>query len=168
MLNELNEWFESQVSPKLPIRVWHLVTLTILSLILLIIVVCCLKDCRIPRTRQQIERKRKQNQHRSSFIRYLRQLQNLDLPFEQSKFFFKKRKTSCCWLDDIAVCVIFFYFRCLEHCTYSPNFHLSICFTKIFLCFSISSNRSLIKFFFSILSSSRNRNHYILPVHKLI
>lgn len=86
MLNQLNEWFESQVSQNLPIRVWHLVSITILSLISLIIVICCLKDCRIPRTKQQIERKRKQNQHRSTFIKHLRQLQNLDLPFEQSKY----------------------------------------------------------------------------------
>lgn len=86
MLNELNDWFESQVSTTLPIRVWHLVSLTILSLILLIIAVCCVKDCRIPRTKQEIERKRKLNSHRASFIDHLKDLKNLDLPFEQSRF----------------------------------------------------------------------------------
>lgn len=91
MLNELNEWFESQVSNKLPIRVWHLVTLTIISLILLIIAICCIKDCRIPRTKQEIERKRKLNAYRTAFERHLKQFQNLedlDLPFEQSMDFF--------------------------------------------------------------------------------
>lgn len=38
-------------------------------------------------TRQQIERKRKLSAHRTNFIRHLKLLQNLDLPFDQSKSF---------------------------------------------------------------------------------
>ena len=82
---DLNNWFESQVSESVPIRVWHLVALLLIITAALIVLGCCFLGCRIPRTRQQILRERQELQHRNQFNEHLKRLSNIEQPFEIGK-----------------------------------------------------------------------------------
>lgn len=82
---DVNAWFEGQVSSRLPIRVWHLFVLSLLLIILCLVITCCLFNCRIPRTKQQILRKRKELSHRAQFSAHLKRIVSVEIPLEQGE-----------------------------------------------------------------------------------
>lgn len=51
----LEEFLERTVIASLGIKTWHLVFMIVAAGCILIIVICCIFRCRIPRTRQEIE-----------------------------------------------------------------------------------------------------------------
>ncbi|KAK7110768.1 TPR-containing protein DDB_G0280363-like [Littorina saxatilis] len=54
-----------------PLRIWHIVFLVALVVLIAVTVVCCCVECRIPRTRQEIEEAYRQRQMNRKYLRQL-------------------------------------------------------------------------------------------------